>query len=77
VVTLDLTGEVCPYTFVKTKLALEELAPGEELLIQVDHAPAARNVPRSCQAEGHCVLSTAEVAPARWEIRVRKGGPPR
>ncbi|MCX9015083.1 MAG: sulfurtransferase TusA family protein, partial [Candidatus Methanoperedens sp.] len=27
---LDLKGEVCPYTFVKTKLKLEELDSGEE-----------------------------------------------
>lgn len=55
--TLDLTGEVCPYTFVRAKLRLEELALGEELLVIVDHAPAAENVPRSLKGEGHEVVS--------------------
>ena len=31
---LDLRGEVCPYTFVRTKLALEELAEGDAPLIE-------------------------------------------
>lgn len=72
-VTLDLLGEVCPYTFVKTKLALEELAVGAELRIVVDHAPASRNVPRACKDDGHEVVSVAETADGAWEIVVRKG----
>jgi tRNA 2-thiouridine synthesizing protein A len=56
-VTLDLRGEVCPYTFVRTKLRLEELALDEELDVIVDHAPAAINVPRSLRNEGQEVIS--------------------
>ena len=33
---LDLKGEVCPYTFVKTKLALEMMESGQVLLVIVD-----------------------------------------
>lgn len=54
---LDLRGEVCPYTFVRTKLALEELADGDELVICVDHRPAFTSVPRSLREDGHAVLS--------------------
>jgi tRNA 2-thiouridine synthesizing protein A len=53
---LDLTGEVCPYTFVRAKLRLEELALGTELHIVVDHAPAAQNVPRALTDEGQEVV---------------------
>ena len=42
---LDLKGEVCPYTFVKTKLALEMMEPGQVLQVIVDHLPAVENVP--------------------------------
>jgi tRNA 2-thiouridine synthesizing protein A len=73
-VTLDLSGEICPYTFVKTKLALEDLAAGAELRIVVDHAPASRNVPRACREDGHEVITVVETAPGQWEILVRKGG---
>ena len=65
--TIDLTGEVCPYTFLRAKLALEELPLGAELHVIVDHAPAADNVPRSLQAEGQEVVSVAR-EDARWRI---------
>jgi tRNA 2-thiouridine synthesizing protein A len=65
--TLDLSGEVCPYTFVRTKLRLEELPLGAELHILVDHAPAAENVPRSLVAEGQEVVSVSPDG-ARWRI---------
>lgn len=68
---LDLSGEVCPYTFVRTKLALEELPLGAELTIVVDHAPATANVPRSLRADGHEVVAVESDGP-RWRIRAVK-----
>ena len=69
---LDLRGEVCPYTFVKSKLALEELETGQVLRVLVDHRPAVDNVPRSMQNEGHEILSIAEVSAKEWTITIRK-----
>lgn len=54
---LDLRGEVCPYTFVRTKLALEELFPGDELVLILDHRPAFTNVPQALVEDGHLVLA--------------------
>jgi tRNA 2-thiouridine synthesizing protein A len=73
--TLDLSGEVCPFTFVRTKLRLEELPMGAELHILVDHAPAAENVPRSLVAEGQEVVSVAAEG-ARWRIVAKKRAEP-
>ena len=73
--TLDLTGEVCPYTFVRARLALEELPLGAVLVVEGDHAPAKVNVPRSATAWGQEVVSVDDVAtPAgpRWRIVLRK-----
>jgi tRNA 2-thiouridine synthesizing protein A len=72
VVTLDLFGEVCPYTFVKTKLMLEQLEPGAELRVLIDHAPARTQVPRACEQEGHVVAAVEELGAGQWAIRVRK-----
>ena len=69
---LDLRGEVCPYTFVKTKLALEEMAPGDVLRVLVDHEPAGRSVPQSAQGSGHAVLSVQRIAEGLWEIVIAK-----
>ena len=73
--TLDLSGEVCPFTFVRTKLRLEELPLGSELHILVDHAPAAENVPRSLAAEGQQIVSVSPDG-ARWRIVTIKRSEP-
>ena len=69
---LDLRGEVCPFTFVRTKLRLEELPIGAVLCVLLDHPAAARNVPRSLVAEGHDVLALVEHAGV-WRVTTRKG----
>lgn len=69
---LDLRGEVCPFTFVKTKLKLEELETGDCLAALYDHAPAVENVPRSLKAEGHKIISIEEIGPRLWKIRIEK-----
>lgn len=69
---LDLSGEVCPFTFVRTKLALEALPVGAALRVIVDHPPAVDNVPRSVRAWGQEVTEVTEVAPGRWAIDIVK-----
>lgn len=73
---LDLTGEVCPYTFVRTKLALEELAIGDEIDLLFDHRPALASVPRALREEGHEVLRIEPLSDDRFRILVRKRPPP-
>ncbi len=53
---IDITGEVCPITFVKTKLALEKLAPGAVLAVDLKGREPLENVPRSAREAGHDVL---------------------
>ena len=69
---LDLTGEVCPYTFVKSKLALEEMESGQVLRVIVDNRGSAENVPRSLSSEGHQILNVAKLNDTDWAITVRK-----
>ncbi len=69
---LNLKGEVCPYTFVKSKLALEDMESGEVLQVVVDHLPAVTNVPRSLTNEGHAVLDVSQINNTDWTITVRK-----
>jgi TusA-related sulfurtransferase len=53
--TLDVTHLTCPMTWVRTKLALERLAPGDELLVRCPAGEALENVPASARAAGHDV----------------------
>ena len=69
---LDLRGEVCPYTFVKSKLALEEMEEDQVLRVTIDHQPAVENVPRSLTNEGHEVLDVTQAGPMLWTITVKK-----
>jgi len=69
---LDLKGEVCPYTFVKSKLALEMMESGQVLQVIVDHLPAVENVPRSLENEGQEILDVRQVNDTDWAITVRK-----
>ncbi len=70
--TIDLKGEVCPYTFVKSKLALEEMGLDQVLEIVVDHEPAVENVPKSLKNEGQRVLAVDKINDTDWKILVRK-----
>ena len=69
---LNLRGEVCPYTFVKSKLALEDLEPGRILRVIVDNPESAENVPRSLTNEGNEVLGVDPMEGETWSILVRK-----
>ena len=54
---IDITGEVCPLTFVKTKLLLEKMPPGAIATVRLKGAQPLDNVPRSVKAHGHEVVS--------------------
>ena len=53
--TLDITRDTCPLTWVKTKVALERLAPGEVLWVSCSAGEALDNVPLSAREAGHDV----------------------
>lgn len=53
--TLDITDLTCPMTWVRTKLELERLAPGEALEVRCPEGEALENVPRSAADAGHDV----------------------
>lgn len=69
---LNLRGEICPYTFVKSKLALEDLEPGKVLRVIVDNPESAENVPRSLVSEGNEVLAVGPLGGEAWGILAKK-----
>ncbi|TCL62169.1 tRNA 2-thiouridine synthesizing protein A [Hydrogenispora ethanolica] len=70
--SIDLHGVVCPLNFVKTKLALEELAAGERLEVVLDEGDAMLNVPRSLKEEGHKIIKVTPEGEV-YRIIVEKG----
>jgi sulfite reductase (ferredoxin) len=67
----DLRGVACPMNFVKTKLALEMLAPGQRLKIMLDDGPPIQNVPRSVAGEGHKILAQVKEGD-HWSVIIQK-----
>lgn len=70
---INIKGLVCPYTFVKSKLAIESMELGQVLEILLDYPEAARNVPRSMEDQGHKVLKIEKINDTDWQILVQKG----
>ncbi|MBF0624349.1 MAG: sulfurtransferase TusA family protein [Magnetococcales bacterium] len=52
---IDITGEVCPMTFVKIKLTLETMLAGQVLVIRLRGDEPLRNIPRTLREDGHRV----------------------
>ena len=73
---IDITGEVCPLTFVKAKLRVERMAPGETLEIRLNQGEPLENVPRAMAELGHEILGMAAeddaAADAPYRLRIRK-----
>ncbi len=70
---LDITGEVCPMTFVRTRLALDRMTPGETLLVLLRGEEPVRNVPRTAVEQGHAVLSMATDQAGITRLLLRRG----
>jgi TusA-related sulfurtransferase len=56
-VRLDLRGTPCPINFVKTKLQLERMTPGELLEVWLDPGEPVEQVPDSLRMEGYVIES--------------------
>ncbi|MFH1958006.1 MAG: sulfurtransferase TusA family protein [bacterium] len=68
---LDLRGVICPMNFVKTKLKLEEMQPGQILEVILDDGEPVRNVPRSVKEEGHKIVKVERLENA-FKLLIKK-----
>ena len=71
---LDITAEVCPMTFVRTRLALDRMARGQTLLVRLRGEEPLRNVPRTARELGHEVISLETDADGVASLLLRRGG---
>jgi TusA-related sulfurtransferase len=71
---VDITDAVCPLTFVKAKVALDELDDGQVLSIRMNGGEPVQNVPRSLKDEGHAILRLSDNGDGTYSLIVRKRG---
>ena len=70
--TVDITDVVCPMTFVKAKVAMEELEIGQVLSVHMNDGEPVQNVPRSMKEEGHKILKLEYNEDGTYTLYVRK-----
>ncbi|MDR1465941.1 MAG: sulfurtransferase TusA family protein [Oscillospiraceae bacterium] len=71
---VDITDVVCPVTFVKVKVALEELEDGQVLSVRLNDGEPVQNIPRSLKEEGQRILKLTDNGDQTYTLLVRKAG---
>lgn len=69
---VDITDKVCPLTFVKAKVSIDELDDGQILAIRMNDGEPVQNVPRSMKEEGHQILKLVDNEDGTYTLYVRK-----
>jgi TusA-related sulfurtransferase len=70
--SINIKGLVCPYTFVKAKLAIESLEVGQTLEILLDYEEASRSIPKSMEDHGQKVLKVEKINETDWILQIKK-----
>ena len=70
-----MRGEKCPYTFIKARLAMEDLGPGDCLKVILDFPPAWERVPASFSVLGHRLISSEQESDGARAFLFCCGGP--
>jgi tRNA 2-thiouridine synthesizing protein A len=70
---IDITADICPMTFVRTRLALDRMNPGETLMVWLKGEEPLQNVPRSATEQGHEVLSLETDPDGISHLLIRRG----
>ena len=71
---VDITDVVCPVTFAKAKVALEEMDEGQVLAVKMNDGEPVQNVPRSIKEEGHQILKLDTNDDGTYTLFVKKVG---
>lgn len=74
VACVNITDVICPITYVKTKVALEDIGGGEILQVKLNAGEPIQNVPRSLKEDGHKILAVLENEDGTYTLYVEKDG---
>ena len=71
-ITLDLTGQICPWPVINTNKELKKLNSDEILEVFVDHMPSTLNIPASVKKDGHLVVDSTSNDNGVYKITIQK-----
>ena len=69
---IDITNDICPMTFVRTRLALDRMAPGETLLVTEGRGTAEERSATATE-QGHEILSLETDPDGISHLLIRRG----
>jgi tRNA 2-thiouridine synthesizing protein A len=70
--SLDITGMVCPMTWMQIRMALARLSDGDVLEVVLDDGEPVKNLARSAKEDGHTIVSLRR-EDRSWRVLIRKG----
>ncbi|MFS8868454.1 sulfurtransferase TusA family protein [Synechococcus sp. OH30] len=70
---LDQRGIPCPLNYVRAKLRLERMAPGELLELWLDAGEPLEQVPKSLAMAGHSIEGQQAAPEGHYILWVRRG----
>ncbi len=71
---LDITNDVCPMTFVRTRILIEKMPDGARAEIILTGEEPLQNVPESLTELGHVVEEITPIENGNHRLVVRKSG---
>ncbi|MGE1061561.1 sulfurtransferase TusA family protein [Megasphaera paucivorans] len=71
---IDITNVVCPVTFVKLKIELENMKTGKILEVILNEGEPIANIPRSLKDEGHKIIDVTNNDNGTYTLFVKKDG---
>ncbi len=70
---MDLRGVPCPLNYVRTKLKLDRLAPGDQLEVWLDSGEPIEQVPNSLTVAGHIIRQLDRQSEGFYVMVVERG----
>ena len=61
-ILLNITSDQCPITFVKTKIALENLKKNQYLVVEIKNEEAIKGMPESLKELGYTITKKKSIS---------------
>lgn len=71
--SLDIRQDSCPLTFVKTKLLLEQMQPGQRAQVLLSEGEAVASLPVAIKEQGSTVVTFIKQEDGSYELMLQKG----
>ncbi len=71
---IDISDEVCPMSFVKTKLALDKIESGQVLELICQAGDSVKNISIQLKDEGHLIKGVKRESEDIFRIKILKDG---